>query len=589
MCPKSMRVLPLFLFLILAFQLVFGKPLDTIKVYSHAAVVSAYPIASQVGVDILKKGGSVVDAAIGVQFALAVVFPQAGNIGGGGFMMIRNQGQNAHGKRSDPHYFALDYRETAPKLAGRNMYLDSHGEVLKGESTEGLRASGIPGAVDGMVQAYARFGHLPWKDLVEPAVRLAREGFILTEQEAASLNHERNLFLKYNGPLCAFVKAEGEWKPGDRLIQPDLANTLSLIAEKGRAGFYEGEVANRLVEQMKAPLRDSSKGLIRLEDLKNYKAIWREPLIGSYKKYKIITMPPPSSGGITLFQILSMVEPFPISRYGFGSVSYVHLTVEAQRRAFADRTYYLGDPDFVDMPLKTLLSKSYLRKRFLDFDSLKATPSEKVKQGEIEHYATIQEHIRKEKEETTHFSVADSNGNAVSVTTTLNGGFGSAVVASGDGFLLNNEMDDFSVKPGVPNLYGLIGGETNAIQPGKRMLSSMTPTLVDSAGLLYMVVGSPGGSTIPNTVYQTLMNVLEFRMSMPQAVASGRFHSQWLPDKIILEKGALNESTLKELEKEGHSILVRGGMGRCDAIRINKNGKIEPGADPRGDDQGFGY
>jgi gamma-glutamyltranspeptidase/glutathione hydrolase len=572
-----------------AFLTVQGNPRDTLKTYSHGVVVSASVLSSEVGVHILEKGGTPVDAAIGVQFALAVVFPQAGNIGGGGFMVIRTQSKNRKGIPGSPQYFSLDYRETAPGTATRNMYLNTQGEVIKGESVEDLRASGIPGVVDGMIRAHKRFGKLSWKSLVEPSIVLAREGFILTEQEAAALNGEKSLFIKLNGDHCPFVKSEADWKAGDRLIQPDLAKTLSLIAEKGRSGFYGGEVASRLVNQMNTPIKDSTKGLIHLKDLQTYRSVWREPIIQFYKGYKVITMPPPSSGGISLFQLLSLVQNFPVSQYGYGSAAYIHLVVEAQKRAFADRSFYLGDPDFVQVPVSSLLSKDYLKTRFENYDSLKIIPSSEIKPGYIENYVDMGPHIRKESEETTHFSVADANGNAVSVTTTLNYGFGSGVVAQGSGFILNNEMDDFSVKPGVPNLYGLIGGEANAIQPHKRMLSSMTPTILDSGNHLFMVVGSPGGSTIPNTVFQTIMNVLEFHMNMQEAVAAPRFHSQWIPDKIYIEKGGFQNSVIKKLESEGYGFITRGGIGRCDAIRINSRGKLEPGADPRGDDEAYGY
>jgi len=566
-----------------------AQKLDTVKTYRHAVVVSASVLASQVGSKILERGGSTIDAAIGVQFALAVVFPQAGNIGGGGLMVIRTQNRNKKGVFNSPQYYSLDYRETAPAMASRNMYLDTHGEVIKGQSTEDIRASGVPGVVDGMVEAHKRFGKLNWKSLVDPAVELARDGFVLTEQEAAALNSRKEIFIKLNGPKCPFVKTDGPWKAGDKILQPELAHTLELIAEKGRSGFYEGEVADRLISQMQVPVKDSLKGLISLKDLKNYHSKWRDPISQMYKGYKVITMAPPSSGGISLFQLLSLVQNYPISQYGFASSSYIHLVVEAQKRVFADRSYYLGDPDYVQVPTRTLLSPSFLTNRFLDYDSAKAKPSSEIKPGLIENYGDIKSHIRKESEETTHFSIADADGNAVSVTTTLNGGFGSGVVAQGSGFLLNNEMDDFSIKPGVANIYGLIGGEANAIQPGKRMLSSMTPTILDSGNHLYMVVGSPGGSTIPNTVFQTIMNVLEFKMGMQEAVAAPRFHSQWLPDKIFLEKNFLKEEVTKKLESEGHSFVVRGGIGRCDAIRVNSKGILEPGADPRGDDQAYGY
>lgn len=565
-----------------------GHPKDTIKTYTHGVVVSASVLASEAGIRILKKGGSTVDAAIAVQFALAVVFPQAGNIGGGGFMLIRNQKSQPDGS-SKTEYISLDYRETAPISAFQNMYLNKNGEVIQGESTKHIKASGVPGVVDGMISAHSRFGKLPWKDLLESSIKLAREGFKLTEKEASSFNSARAQFKRLNGDHCPFIKPEGSWKAGDLFIQPELAHTLELIARKGRSGFYEGEVAMRLVRQMKAPLQDSMKGLINFKDLKTYHSVWRDPISQDYKGYKVITMAPPSSGGISLLQLLNMVMNFPVAQYGFGSSSYIHLTVEAQKRVFADRSYFMGDPDFVEIPVNTLLSRLYIKGRFSDFDSLKAKPSSEIQAGFIDHYSDIHTHIRKESEETTHFSIADSEGNAVSVTTTLNDSFGSGLVAEGSGFILNDEMDDFSVKPGSPNLYGLIGGEANAIQPRKRMLSSMTPTFLDSNDHLYMVVGSPGGSTIPNTVFQTMMNVLEFKMNMQEAVAAPRFHSQWIPDKIYLEKGSITDEVFKKLETEGHNLQFRGSIGRCDAIRVDKWGRLEPGADPRGDDAAYGF
>ncbi len=604
---------------------VFPQNKSAVLHFRHASVVSASIDASNAGVQILKKGGSVVDAAITVQFALAVVFPPAGNIGGGGFMMVRLA---PHKNLDSVHYYSLDYRETAPKLARKDMYLDSLGQVVEGLSTDGNLASGIPGVVDGMVRAHKRFGKLPWKELLKPAIRLARTGFILSREMASSLNEERVRFLKLNGPHCPFIKSKGNWKAGELLIQPDLARTLTLISQKGRSGFYEGETAKKLVEQMnrtynsnralsKGPINGPTKlnekgsgkgiekgltkgkekgqtkefnpkGLIGKEDLLRYEAVWRDPIYQNYKDYKIIAMPPPSSGGLALFQLLSLTENYPIQSYGWESTAYMHLLIEAERRVYADRSYYLGDPDFVNIPMEDLISKNYLKTRFLDFDSSKATPSAQIDPGKIAGYETMSKHLKKESEETTHFSIADSKGNAVSVTTTLNDSYGSGTLVKGAGFILNNEMDDFSIKPGVPNVYGLLGGDANAIHPGKRMLSSMTPTLVDSGGKLYMVVGSPGGATIITTVLQTILNVLDFKMNMQEAVKAPRFHSQWLPDYIYLESGGFSNQRQKALQAMGHTILLRGSIGRCDAIRINK-GELEPGADPRGNDRAAGY
>ena len=559
---------------------------DSAKTYPHAAVVSASIIASRIGNQIIKEGGNTVDAAIAVQFALAVVFPPAGNIGGGGFMLIRRQNFNVKG--ASPEYFALDYRETAPKKASKNMYLDKDGKVVDGESTDGILASGIPGVVDGMVQAHKKFGKLAWNQILKPSILLASLGFPLSEEMASSLNDERGLFLKLNGSLCPFLKKGGEWKKGDLLVQKELGNTLKLIAEKGRAGFYEGIVAERLASQMAVTKIGGSHGLITVQDLKNYHSVWRNPIFQNYKGYKIISMPPPSSGGIALFQLLSTVEDYPIATWGAKSAKYQHLVIEAERRIYADRSFYMGDPDYVKIPVDTLLSKTYNKRRFLDFDSSKASLSSSVHPGIILGY-DLSKNIRNESEETTHFSIADANGNAVSVTTTLNGGYGSAVVAKGSGFILNNEMDDFSLKPGTPNAYGLVGGEANSISPGKRMLSSMTPSLVDKEGKLYMVVGSPGGATIITTVFQTIVNVLDFGMNMQEAVSAPRFHSQWLPDTVYLERKFSLDYDVNSLKKLGHIIDDRGTIGRCDAIRVNAEGVLETGADPRGEDQSAGY
>lgn len=552
--------------------------------YTHGMVVSAYPDASKAGVDILRKGGNAVDAAIAVQFALAVVYPSAGNIGGGGFMVIRT----AAGKAD-----CVDFREEAPGKASHDMYLDRSGNVIPDASTLGFLAAGVPGSVDGMVEAHKRYGKLPWKELVQPAVDLARDGFRLTAREAAGLNRAASSLEKLNGTKCSLLSSTGAWQKGDILRQAALARTLTAIMDQGREGFYAGPVAASIAADI-----TSGHGLITLKDLAAYHAVWRNPVTGSYRGFKIISMPPPSSGGVALLQLLASVESYNLSALGHNTAAAIQLYTEAERRVYADRAYYLGDPDFVEVPVSTLVSTGYNKDRMTDFNASVATPSTAVRAGPIPGYANLTPHIHKEKLETTHFSVADQWGNAVSVTTTLNDGFGSKVVLQGTGMVLNNEMDDFSVQPGHPNAYGLTGGEANAIQPGKRMLSSMTPTIVERDGHLFMVLGSPGGATIITTVFQTIVNVIDYKMGVRKAVTVRRVHSQWLPDKIYAEHGAMSDSTVAKLKTMGHLIEFigsadpgEGGIGRMDAILVSPGNHLsyEGGADPRGDDTAAGY
>lgn len=534
--------------------------------YKNGMVVSASSYASEVGIDILKKGGNAVDAAVAVQFALAVVYPNAGNIGGGGFMVYRTaKGINT----------TLDFREMAPLSSSRDMFLDDNGEPNVQKSLKGALASGIPGSVEGMVVAHKKYGKLSWKLLLAPSIALARDGFKITSRQANELNGLKSTLIEQNPNGTALLKAEGDWKEGDVLIQQELATTLQLISDKGRAGFYEGSVAEKIVSEMKR-----GGGIISMSDLKNYKAVWRDPIIGEYRGHKIITMPPPSSGGIALIQLLKSVEPFPLKKWGFNADSTVQLMVEAERRVYADRSSHLGDPDFYKVPQSDLMKDSYVAQRMSDFSFNKASLSSSIKAGEV---------TRPESEETTHFSIVDKEGNAVSITTTINGSYGSAVVVNGGGFLLNNEMDDFSVKPGSPNMYGLVGGEANAIEPKKRMLSSMTPTIVEKDGKLFMVVGTPGGSTIITSVFQTILNVIDFEMDMQSAVAAKKFHHQWLPDLVDYESGAISEASLRSLKDKGYQFRKRGAIGRVDAILINKKGLLEGGADPRGDDAIAGW
>jgi gamma-glutamyltranspeptidase/glutathione hydrolase len=533
--------------------------------YRNGMVVCAYPDAAQVGLVILQKGGNAVDAAVAVQFALAVVYPDAGNIGGGGFMVYRS-GNGATN--------TLDFREKAPQLATTAMFLDAAGKVIPNMSLYTHHASGVPGSVDGMYQAHLKYGKLSWATLVQPAINLARNGFKLTKKLASAINDQEDNFKKLN-PGKNYLIKNAPWVDGDLLVQEDLAKTLELIRDKGRNGFYSGVVADQIVAEMK-----SGSGLISKADLQAYHSVWRNPIIGSYKGYKVITMPPPSSGGIALLQLLKSVEAYPLKHYGFNRDSTVQLITEAERRVYADRSKYLGDPDFYNVPVDSLLKTSYILSRMKNFSWTAATPSSTVQPGSFIGY---------ESDQTTHFSIVDRDGNAVSITTTLNDGFGSRIFVKGAGFLLNNEMDDFSSKPGVPNMYGLVGGKANAIQPGKRMLSSMTPTILEKDGKLFMVVGTPGGSTIITSVFQTILNVVEFDMSMQQAVTAKRFHHQWLPDLVYIEKEAIDSLTKTKLEQKGYDIVPSGGIGRVDGILLTKWGYYDGGADPRGDDTKLGW
>ncbi|MFV0164396.1 gamma-glutamyltransferase [Empedobacter falsenii] len=533
--------------------------------YKNGVVVTAHPEASKVGVEILKKGGNAIDASVAVQFALAVVYPNAGNIGGGGFLVYRD----AKGKTD-----ALDYREKAPLKATENMYWDKDGNAITDLSLYGQFAAGVPGTVDGMVKAHEKYGKLNWKELVQPAIDLAQKGFKITKQQASELTNKYDDFVKYNSKINALT-AKASWKEGDLLVQKELANTLKLIQQKGRAGFYEGKTADLIVKEMKR-----GNGIISHEDLKQYQSVWRTPVSGNYKGLKVISMPPPSSGGIALVSLFQSIEDYPINKWGFQADSTMQVMVEAERRVYADRAEHLGDPDFVNVPQKQLLDKNYNVNRMKDFSFDKATPSSAIKAGEI---------FAKESLETTHYVIVDKDGNAASVTTTLNNSYGSLVVVEGAGFLLNDEMDDFSVKPGTPNLYGLVGGKANAIEPSKRMLSSMTPSILEKDGKLFMVVGTPGGSTIITSVFQAIVNVVDFGMTMQEAVAAPRFHHQWLPDQIDYEPNAISENVRESLKQKGYVLKERQPYGRVDGILVNTDGTYQAGADPRGDDKAIGY
>ena len=528
-----------------------------------AAVVSANPIASETGLKILKKGGNAFDAAIATQLALAVVYPGAGNIGGGGFMV-------AHVKNGKN--ITLDYREKAPAKAGRDMYLDNNGNPILKLSEEGHLSSGVPGTVAGLF-ATLRYAKLPFTKLIQPAIELAENGFAITMAQAKDFNDTRAEFVRLNTSLPAFVK-NSLWKEGDVLIQKELANTLKRIRDNGLKGFYEGETARFIIEEMQ-----KGNGIISYEDLKTYKAVERDAIEFDYKGAHIISMPLPSSGGILLQQMMKMIEQKNIAALGFLSPQAIQLMVEVERRAFADRAEFLGDNDFVKVPVKKLVSDAYLEERMKDYDPSKAGNSDITKAGFI-----------KESEETTHLSIIDDEGNAVSVTTTLNDSYGSKTVVAGAGFILNNEMDDFSIKPGVPNMYGAIGNDKNAISPGKRMLSSMTPTIVLKNNKPIIVVGSPGGTTIPTSVFQSLVDILEFNLSAEDAVNKPKFHHQWLPDSVYVEH-SFPQKTIRSLEAMGYKIKVRESIGRTELIMINYKPKkqISAIADHRGDDAAAGY
>lgn len=535
------------------------------KTFNKAAVVTAHPLASKVGVDILKMGGNAIDAAVAVQFALAVVYPNAGNIGGGGFMVYRS---------SKGEINALDFREKSPEKGHANMYLDKQGNVIEDLSVYGHLSAGVPGSVDGMVEAHKKYGKLDWKTLLNPAIALAEKGFPITKQQAEEFNEYKESFQKYN-PSGASILKTTSWKKGDLFQQQELANTIRRIADHGRDGFYKGITADLIVKEM-----HKGNGIISYNDLENYKAVWRQPVTGYYRGHKIICMAPPSSGGPALVALLQSVAQYPVGKWGFQSDSAVRVMVEAERRIYADRAKYLGDPDFIRVPVKELTDSIFNSERLKAVNLTKATASSDVKAAKFPGY---------ESEETTHFNIVDSEGNAVSITTTLNNSYGSRVFVSGAGFILNDEMDDFSVKPGVPNIYGLVGGKANAIEPNKRMLSSMTPTIVEKDGKLFMVVGTPGGSTIMTSVFQTIVNVIDYQQNAQQSVSSPRFHHQWLPDQIDVEKNAITPEVRKSLENAGYKISPRGNIGRVENIIILPNGKLQTGADPRGDDTASGF
>ncbi|MBL7473493.1 gamma-glutamyltransferase [Robertkochia sediminum] len=531
----------------------------------HAMVVSARPEASALALETIRNGGNAFDAMVVTHLTLAVAYPFAGNLGGGGFVVYR---------MADGEKGSLDFREKAPAAAHRDMYLDAEGNVIPGKSTLGATAAGVPGSLKGLSEAHARFGKLPFHELLDPAIALAENGVIITEKQASTLNRYRDLIVEVNGEETLFAQ---NLKAGDTLRQPALANTLKTIKKEGVDAFYNGSIAATLADFIQ-----EQGGYITREDLKNYDVAWREAVFFSYRDLEVISMAPPSSGGITLAQIMKMVEPFSIREFKHHSPEMVQLLVEAEKRAFADRNHYLGDPDFVTIPDDILLSEAYLKDRMASFEFGTPTPSTEIARGEINFAESM---------ETTHYSIVDDQGNAVSVTTTLNGAYGSKLFCDELGFFLNNEMDDFSAKPGVPNMFGLTGAEANSIAPGKRMLSSMTPTIVEKDGKLAMVIGTPGGSTIITSVLQTILNVYDFDMNMQEAVDAGRFHHQWKPDVIRMEPGLFPRSLIRKLERMGYTINQEDNriIGKVDAILVREDGTLEAGADKRGDDAAKGY
>ena len=532
---------------------------------SKAMVVSAREEASKIGVEIMKKGGNAFDAMVGTELALAVAYPFAGNLGGGGFMVYR---------KANGEVGSIDYREKAPLAATKNMFLDKEGNVIKGKSTETALAIGIPGTIAGVFAVHKKLGSLPMSEILKPVIALAEKGVIVTKKQEANIDSYRDAIVKINGPNTPLAT---KFKANDTIKYPALAKTLRRIQKNGKDEFYKGETAKILVRYLQ-----KKGGIITLKDLAGYEAKWRTPLQFDYKDLKITSMAPPSSGGICLAQIMKMIAPYYLSKMGHNSAQSIQVIVEAERRAYADRSQFLGDPDFVKIPVKALMSDAYLKERMSNFDVDKASLSSEIKEGKVNYNESM---------ETTHYSIVDAQGNAVAATTTINDGYGSKYYCDELGFFLNNEMDDFSAKPGSPNMFGLVGNEANSIAPQKRMLSSMTPTIVEKNGKLFMVAGSPGGSTIITSVLQAILNVYEYNLSMQEAVNAPRFHHQWLPDLITFEPNAFSSETISKLKAKGYIINEKTTpvIGKLDCILVLPDNTLEGGADFRGDDKAAGF
>lgn len=527
---------------------------------NSAMVVTSHQLATEIGLNILKKGGNAIDAAVATGFALAVIQPRSGNIGGGGFML--------YSPSDSDNVTAIDYREKAPSKAYEQMFLDSNGNSDQTLSRFSHLSSGVPGTVAGFTLALEKFGTMSLAQVLKPAIDLAKHGFAVPNRFVEGIKARQKVFEQWPASKAKFFKQDGSsYKTGEVFKQPDLAKTLQLIADKGAAGFYTGETARLIESEMQR-----HGGLISYDDLANYQAAIRPPVHGTYRGFDIYSMSPPSSGGVHIVQILNMLEAYPIAEYGQNSAQTIHLMAEAMRRAYADRASYMGDSDFVEVPLKGLTSKSYAKALVKGIDLNKATPSTEIKAGDPQYY---------ESPETTHFSIVDQFGNAVSNTYTLNFSYGSGIVVTGAGFLLNNEMDDFSAKPGAINAFGLIGGEANKIEPNKRMLSSMSPTIVKKAGKNFLVTGSPGGSRIISTTLQVIMNVIDHKTNIQTAVNSPRMHHQWWPDEIRIEQG-ISPDTIKLLTNMGHKVVQKSAMGGSQSILIDQeNSTLYGAADPR--------